>query len=86
MFKDEVGLLVGQWLVCVLLAGGLFNDGGITVFLSSSLCADRHLAPESQHTHTQRERLPEPDACVFITGIIRQHPCAVLFKLKTNFF
>lgn len=30
MLEDSVGLLVGQWLVCMLLAGGPFTDRGIT--------------------------------------------------------
>lgn len=52
MLKDWAGLLVGQWLVCVLLAGGPFTDRGITTSSGSGLCADRQLAPESRHTHT----------------------------------
>lgn len=87
MFKDWVGLLVGQWLVCVLLAGGLFTDGGITASSSSSLCADRHPAPKSQLTHAYCRyvfRLPEPDVCVFIIVMIRQHPSAVLVKCNTH--
>lgn len=88
MLKGWVGQLIGLSVVGVSLCVCYWQEGqslteGLRRARSSSLCADRQLAPESQHKlwrHTPSTPSPDPGVGVFITAMAGQHSSKVLIK------